>query len=159
MHRAPEINSPKASGFWFDFLPVVQLFRTYQRAWFRPDLLAGISVCVVMVPSVIAYAELAGLPPINGLYAALAGLIGYAMFASSRQVIAGPDAAVALLVGIGITPFLKDNPERAPVLAAMIALLGGGLMLVASRLKAGVIADFLSKPVLVGYLTTARRSS
>ncbi len=155
MHRAPEINSPKASGFWFDFLPVVQLFRTYQRAWFRPDLLAGISVCVVMVPSVIAYAELAGLPPINGLYAALAGLIGYAMFASSRQVIAGPDAAVALLVGIGITPFLKDNPERAPVLAAMIALLGGGLMLVASRLKAGVIADFLSKPVLVGYLTGA----
>src|SRR3974390_241922 len=124
-------------------LPLVQFCRTYQRAWFRADLLAGISVCVVMIPSVVAYAELAELPPINGLYAALAGLIGYAVFASSRHVIAGPDAAVALLVGIGIGPFLQNDPERAPVLAAMVALLGGTLMLVASQLKAGVIADFL----------------
>jgi SulP family sulfate permease len=148
-------DSPAGPDSWFGFLPVVGLFRGYQRAWFRADLLAGISVCVVMIPSVVAYAELAELPPINGLYAALAGLIGYALFASSRHVIAGPDAAVALLVGIGIAPFLQDHPDRAPVLAAMVALLGGALMLVASQLKAGVIADFLSKPVLVGYLTGA----
>jgi SulP family sulfate permease len=108
-----------------------------------------------MIPSVVAYAGLAGLPPINGLYAALAGLVAYAVLASSRQVIAGPDAAVSLLVGIGIAPFLLDHPERAPVLAAMVALLGGLLMLVAATLRAGLVADFLSKPVLVGYLTGA----
>jgi SulP family sulfate permease len=136
-------------------LPLVQFCRTYRRAWFRADLLAGISVCVVMIPSVIAYAELAGLPPINGLYASLAALLGYAIFASSRQVIAGPDAAITLLVGIGITPLLEAHPEDATVLAAMVALLCGGLMLLASRLNVGMVADFLSKPVLVGYLTGA----
>ena len=108
-----------------------------------------------MIPSVIAYAELAGLPPINGLYASLAALLGYAIFASSRQVIAGPDAAITLLVGIGITPMLEAHPEDATVLAAMVALLCGGLMLLASRLNVGMVADFLSKPVLVGYLTGA----
>jgi SulP family sulfate permease len=148
-------DSHAANGSWFNQLPVVQLFRSYQRSWFRADLVAGITVSVVMIPSVVAYAELAGLPPINGLYAALVGVVGYALFASSRHVVAGPDAAVALLVGIGIAPFLKDNPERAPALAAMVALLGGALMLVASQLKAGLVADFLSKPVLVGYLTGA----
>jgi SulP family sulfate permease len=155
MPRQPRSQRPATSGAWYEFLAVTQLFRGYQRAWFRADLLAGISVCVVMIPSVIAYAELAGLPPINGLYAALVGVIAYAAFASSRQVIAGPDAAVTLLVGIAIAPLVEQHPEDAPALAAMVALLGGGLMLVASRLNAGVVADFLSKPVLVGYLTGA----
>jgi SulP family sulfate permease len=155
MNRADPEGQPAAGGSWFQSLAIVQLCRGYQRGWFRADLMAGISVCVVMIPSVIAYAELAGLPPINGLYASLAALIGYAIFASSRHVIAGPDAAITLLVGIGIAPFLQDDPARAPVLAAMVALLGGGLMLVASQLRAGIVADFLSKPVLVGYLTGA----
>ncbi len=140
---------------WSGFFPLAQLPREYRREWLRGDLLAGISVCVVMIPSVIAYAELAGLQPIHGLYAALAGMVAYALFASSRQVIAGPDAAITLLVGTGIGVFVADDPSRAPALAAMVALLGGGLMLVASRLKIGVVADFLSKPVLVGYLTGA----
>ena len=136
-------------------LPLVTLCRTYRREWVGGDLVAGISVCVVMIPSVIAYAELAGLPPVHGLYAALAGMVAYALFASSRQVIAGPDAAITLLVGTGIAVFVEDDPSRAPVLAAMVALLSGGVMLVASRLKLGIVADFLSKPVLVGYLTGA----
>lgn len=140
---------------WSNYFPIAQLGRDYRREWLRGDLLAGISVCVVMIPSVIAYAELAGLSSIHGLYAALAGMVAYALFASSRQVIAGPDAAITLLVGTGIGIFVADDPSRAPALAAMVALLGGGLMLVASQLKIGVVADFLSKPVLVGYLTGA----
>lgn len=155
MNDANYERAHPTGGRWFHWLPVVQLCRGYQREWFRPDLLAGISVCVVMIPSVIAYAELAGLAPVHGLYAALAGILGYALFASSRQVIAGPDAAVALLVGTGISVMAADDPARAPVLAAMVALLGGALMLLASQLRVGVIADFLSKPVLVGYLTGA----
>lgn len=119
------------------------------------DLVAGISVCVVMIPSVIAYAELAGLTPIHGLYAALAGMIGYALFASSRHVIAGPDAAVALLVASAVGPLASGDPSRAAVLAGITAILGGVLMLLAAWLRAGVVADFLSKPVLVGYLSGA----
>ncbi len=140
---------------WLQSLPLVQLCRGYHRNWLRSDLVAGISVCVVMIPSVIAYAELAGLPPVQGLYASLAGMVAYALLASSRQVIAGPDAAITLLVGAGISVLVANDPSRAPTLAAMVALLSGGLMLLASLAKVGVVADFLSKPVLVGYLTGA----
>lgn len=136
-------------------LPIVHTIRNYRTASLLPDLVAGLSVCLVMIPSVIAYAELAGLAPAQGLYAALAGMTAYALFASSRHVIAGPDAAITLLVAGAIGPLAHGDAGRAALLAAAAALLGGGLMLLAARLRAGVIADFLSKPVLVGYLTGA----
>jgi sulfate permease, SulP family len=135
--------------------PSIRLLRNYQRQWLTTDLLAGITVCVVMIPSVMAYAELAGLEPVHGLYAALLGMVAYAIFASSRQVITGPDAAMALLVGSVVGPLAGGDPSRAAVLAAMTALLCGGLLLLAASLRAGVVADFLSKPVLVGYLAGA----
>ncbi len=138
-----------------EWVPVLPLLRGYRRQWLRPDLVAGVSVTVVMIPSVIAYAELAGLQPAHGMYAALAAMIGYAIFASSRQVIAGPDAAIALLVAAAIGPLSNGDPVRAAALAATLALLGGALMLLAAGLRAGVVADFLSKPVLVGYMTGA----
>ncbi len=108
-----------------------------------------------MIPSVIAYADLAGLPPAHGLYAALAGMLGYAAFASSRQVIAGPDAAIALLVASAVGPLAGGDPARTAVLSAATALIGGTIMLIAARLRLAMIADFLSKPVLVGYMTGA----
>lgn len=139
--------------------------RGYRRQWLGADLVAGISVCVVMIPSVIAYAELAGLAPVHGLYAALAGLVGYALLASSRHVIAGPDAAISLLVagaiaaagasGGAVDGGERVDPARAAALAGATALLGGGMMLLAAALRAGVVADFLSKPVLVGYMAGA----
>jgi sulfate permease, SulP family len=135
--------------------PAIRLLRNYQRQWLTRDLLAGITVCVVMIPSVMAYAELAGLEPVHGLYAALLGMVAYALFASSRHVITGPDAAMALLVGSVVGPLAGGDPSRAAVLAAMTALLCGGLLLLAASLRAGVVADFLSKPVLVGYLAGA----
>ncbi|MBI1825108.1 MAG: SulP family inorganic anion transporter [Planctomycetes bacterium] len=136
-------------------IPKFRFLRSYQWQWFRSDLVAGISVCVIMIPSVIAYAELAELPPAHGLYAALAGMVGYAFFASSPQVVAGPDAALTLLVAGAIGPLAGGDASKAAALAAVTALMGGLLMLLAARLRAGVIADFLSKPVLVGYLTGA----
>ena len=84
-----------------DQLPLVGLLRTYRREWIGGDLRGGISASLVMIPSVIAYAELANLRPEYGLYAALMAMLGYALFASSRQVIAGPDAALTLLVARG----------------------------------------------------------
>jgi SulP family sulfate permease len=112
-------------------IPLYQVVREYPRSSLRLDVAAGISVCVIMIPSVIAYAELAGVPPAHGLYAALAALVGYALFASSRQVVAGPDAAITLLVASAIGPLANGDAARAVALASATALLGGGLMLLA----------------------------
>jgi SulP family sulfate permease len=137
------------------FIPGLALFRDYRSAWLLSDILAGISVCVVMIPSVIAYAGLMGLPPQHGLYAALVPLIVYAFFGSSRQVIVGPDIAISLLIASAIGPLANGNPARAATLAAVVALLSGLLLLLGARVKIGAVADFLSKPVLVGYMTGA----
>ena len=136
-------------------LPLLDTLCHYQKSWIGNDLVAGLTACVVMIPSVIAYAELVHLPPITGLYAALAAAIGYALFASSRHVIAGPDAAIGLLVGSAIMPLAAADPARLAVLAAELSLLTGAVLLLAARLKLGVIADLLSRPVLVGYLNGA----
>lgn len=108
-----------------------------------------------MIPSVIAYAELAGLSPAHGLYAALVAMVGYALLASSRQVIAGPDAALTLLVASAVGPLSGGDPSKAATLAAVMALLCGALMLLAAVIRLGAVADLLSRPVLVGYLSGA----
>jgi SulP family sulfate permease len=134
---------------------LVSVFRHYQKSWLSADVVAGLSACIVMIPSVIAYAELVHLPPITGLYAALAAALGYALFASSRQVIAGPDAAICLLVGAAILPLGAGDTARMATLAAELGLLTGAVLLLAAWLKLGVIADLLSRPVLTGYLNGA----
>ena len=134
------------------YMPLYGTLRHYQASWLKGDLVAGMTACIVMIPAVIAYAELVHLPPITGLYAALAAALGFALFASSRQVIAGPDAAIGLLVGAAILPLSGADPARLAVLAAELSLLCGAVLLLAARLKLGVIADLLSRPVLVGYL-------
>jgi SulP family sulfate permease len=95
------------------------------QAWLGKDSVAGLSACIVSIPSVIAYAELVHLPPIAGLYAALAAAIGYALFSSSRHVIAGPDAAIGLLAGSAILPLAGGDPSRIVTLAAVLSLLSG----------------------------------
>lgn len=137
------------------YMPLCDTLRHYQGSWLKGDLVAGLTACIVMIPAVIAYAELMHLPPITGLYAALAATLGYALFASSRQVIAGPDAAIGLLVGAAILPLSGADPARLAVLAAELSLLCGAVLLLAARLKLGVIADLLSRPILVGYLNGA----
>ena len=140
---------------WSRWLPLLTVLRNYPMGWLRHDVIAGLSACVVMIPSVIAYAELVHLPPVTGLYAALAACVGYALFASSRQVIAGPDAAIGLLAGSVILPLAAGDPARMAVLAAELALLSGAVLLFAARLRLGTVADLLSRPVLVGYLNGA----
>jgi SulP family sulfate permease len=137
------------------WVPGLALFRDYQREWLSADVLAGISDCVVMIPSVIAYAGLMGLPPQHGLYAALVPLLVYPFFGSSRQVIVGPDIAISLLIASAIAPLAAGDPSRAAMLAATVAVLSGLLLLLGACAKIGAIAHFLSKPVLVGYMTGA----
>src|SRR5580704_442395 len=130
-------------------------FRGYQRKWLAGDVAAGVSGCLIMIPSVIAYARLTGLPPESGLYAALVPLVVYPFFTSSPQVIVGPDIAICLLMVTAIGPLAGKDPGHAAALAAVLSLICGALLLLASRLKLGKAADFLSKPVLVGYMTGA----
>jgi SulP family sulfate permease len=136
-------------------LPGLALLRNYRREWLRPDLVAGFSVCVVMIPSVMAYAGLMGLRPQHGLYAALVPLLLYPLFGSSRQVIVGPDIAISLLVVGVIAPLAGSDPSRAAVLASAVAVVTGLLLVLGARFKIGAVADFLSKPVLIGYMSGA----
>lgn len=148
-------NAPSFNRILSRLLPGLALFRGYQRRWLLPDIVAGLSVTVVMIPSVIAYAGLIGIPPQYGLYAALVPLIVYPLFGSSRQVIVGPDIAISLLIASAVVPLAAGDPVRAAVLAAIIALLSGVLLLLGARAKFGAVADFLSRPVLLGYMTGA----
>lgn len=143
------------NGVLTRLFPGLALFRGYQRQWLLADIVAGISVTVVMVPSVIAYAGLIGIPLQYGLYAALVPLIVYPLFGSSRQVIVGPDIAISLLIASAVVPLAAGDANRAASLAAIVALLSGSLLLLGARAKFGAVADFFSKPVLVGYMTGA----
>ena len=137
------------------WLPGVAQLLDYPRGALKGDVASGISVCVVMVPSVLAYAELAGVPPQSGLYAALAAMIFYALFTSTRRIVVGPDTTIALLAGSAVIPMSVGDPARAADLAALLALMTGTLLLVAGRIGIGDVADLLSTPVLVGYAAGA----
>jgi sulfate permease, SulP family len=137
------------------YLPNWAFLRGYKRTGLLADLLAGISVCLVMIPTVIAYAGLMGLPPQYGLYGALVPLAVYPFFGGSRQVIVGPDIAICLLVVSAIRPLAAGDAGRAAALAGTVAVLSGLLLVLGARARIGAVADFFSKPVLVGYMTGA----
>ncbi|MEV5837622.1 sulfate permease [Nocardia sp. NPDC052112] len=134
------------------FLPGLRQFDGYQRAWLRSDVVAGITVAAYLVPQVMAYATVAGLPPVVGLWAAIGSLAVYALFATSRQLSVGPESTTALLTAVALAPLALGDPDRYAALAAVLAVLVGGLCLIGAAARLGVLADLLSKPVLVGYL-------
>src|SRR5262245_27944768 len=138
-----------------DWFPGIRQLFTYDRACLRHDLVAGVVVTLVLIPSAIAYADLAKCPPITGLYAALGGMVVFALFTSSRHVIVGPDAAVAILVGAAVGPLAASDPGQAIALATWLALLTGLILLVAAGLKLGAVAEFLSSPVMLGFMNGA----
>jgi sulfate permease, SulP family len=150
-----ETLGPPPPSALFRFIPGLALLRDYQRRWLLGDAIAGVSACVVMIPSMIAYARLMGLPTENGLYAALVPLVVYPFFCSSRQMIVGPDIAICLLIVSATGPLAAGDAVRSAVLASALAVLSGLFLLLGSRVKLAKVADFLSKPVLVGYMTGA----
>ncbi len=125
----------------------------YQRSWFRPDLLAGLTVAAMLVPQAMAYAELGGLPPSAGFRAALVALPLYALIGTSRHLGAGPEPGTAILAAAAAMQLTSGDPERYAALMATIAGLMGLIALVAGVFRMGFVADLLSKPVLVGYIT------
>lgn len=138
-----------------DWLPGLRLFLSYDRACLPSDLTAGVVVTLVLIPSAIAYADLAKCPPVSGLYAALGGMVVFALFTGSRHVIVGPDAAVAILVGAAVGPLSNSDPGQAVVVSTWLALLAALILVLAAWLKLGGVAEFLSSPVMLGFMNGA----
>lgn len=128
-------------------------FRSYERRWLRGDLVAGLTVAAYLVPQVMAYATLAGLPPAAGLWAAIVPLAAYALFGSSRQLSVGPESTTALMTAAVLTPVVAGDPTQYAALAAALALLVGAICLLRGLARLGFLANLLSRPVLVGYMT------
>jgi sulfate permease, SulP family len=131
----------------------VHRLRSYDRAWLRGDVIAGITVAAYLVPQVMAYAELAGLPPVVGLWAIIGPLVVYAAVGSSRQLSMGPESTTALMTAVAVAPLAAGDPSRYAVLAGGLALAVAAICLLAWLARLGFLADLLSRPVLVGYLT------
>lgn len=126
--------------------------KDYDKDLFRADILGGISVAALSIPVGVAYAEIAGLPPESGLYTAILALVAYFILGSSKQVIIGPDSATVTLFATTILAVSSSTPGSAPQFMMMITVMTGVLMFVAGLLKLGFISNFLSKPILLGYL-------
>ena len=126
--------------------------RSYRPEWLRRDLVAGVVLTAMLVPQGMAYAELAGLPPVTGLYATLVPLLAYAVFGPSRILVLGPDSALAPLVAAAVIPIAGADPEQRVAVAGLLALLVGAFLFVGAVARLGFLTDLLSKPVRLGYL-------
>lgn len=139
---------------WERYLPGIAVLRRYERPWLRGDLLAGVTVAAYLVPQVMAYAAIAGLPAVVGLWSILVPLALYAIVGASRQLSAGPESTTALMTaaGVGALVGAAGGSERYAEVAALLAIGVGLVCLVGWVLRLGFLAALLSRPVLVGYL-------
>ncbi|MDP2289772.1 MAG: SulP family inorganic anion transporter, partial [Actinomycetota bacterium] len=135
------------------FLPGLAVLRRYQRAWLRPDLLAGLTVGAMLIPQSMGYAELAGLAPEYGFYAVIGALVIYSLVGTSRHLGVGPEPGTALLAASGVAAVAGGDGARYVTLMAALAMVVAALCLVAWALRLGYLVTMLSKPVLVGYIT------
>ncbi|MGO9296014.1 MAG: SulP family inorganic anion transporter, partial [Streptosporangiaceae bacterium] len=126
--------------------------RSYERRWLRGDLIAGVAVAALIVPKNLGYAGIAGIPLQNGLYAAAAGAILYAVFGTSRQISTGPSSGLAAVAASAVAVAGVKGIEDAASFVAMITLVSGVLFLLLAVLKMGWIAQFLSRAVVTGFL-------
>lgn len=136
-----------------EVVPGVGVLRTYRLPWLRSDLVAGLVLAAILVPQGMAYAELAGLPAVTGLYTTIACLVGYALMGPSRVLVLGPDSSVSPLILAAITPLLvTGDPGTAIALAGMLAILVGAVEVAMGIGKLGFVADLLSSEIQVGYM-------
>ncbi|MGZ4697027.1 MAG: SulP family inorganic anion transporter [Oryzihumus sp.] len=135
-------------------VPGLDLVRHYRGGYLRADLVAGLILTALLVPQGMAYAELAGLPPITGLYTSIMCLLGYAVFGPSRILVLGPDSSLGPMIAATILPLAgaQGDPKRAVALASMLALLVGAATTVAGLGRLGFVADLISKPTMIGYM-------
>ena len=132
-------------------IPILEWLPNYNTSLFKGDLFAGITVGIVLIPQGIAYALIAGLPPIYGLYCALVPQVMYAIFGSSRQVAIGPVAMDSLIVATGVSTLALVGSENYISIAILLALMVGTIQLIMGVFNLGFIVNFLSKPVITGF--------
>ncbi|MFD0415651.1 SulP family inorganic anion transporter, partial [Streptomyces sp. NPDC127108] len=135
-------------------VPGVRAVTTYRREWLVKDLTAGLVLTTLLVPQGMAYAELAGLPAITGLYTSVLCLLGYAVCGPSRILVLGPDSSLGPMIAATIVPLIAadGDPDRAVALASVLAIMVAAIMILASVAKLGFIADLISKPTMIGYM-------
>ncbi|AEF40573.1 Sulphate-transport transmembrane protein ABC transporter [Hoyosella subflava DQS3-9A1] len=124
----------------------------YRKDYLRADFLAGVSVAAYLIPQVMAYAAVAGLPPVTGLWTIAVAIVVYALLGSSRQLSVGPESTTALMTAVAIGPLAAGDAIRYAALAATLAMLVGVVCLIGWAARLGFLADLLSRPVLVGYM-------
>ncbi len=134
-------------------LPILNTLRDYSRSFFRLDLIAGATVAAIAIPQAMAYAQLAGAPVAMGLYATFIGMLLFAIFSTTKHVVVGPDAAMAALTGATLIPLANDDPSHYTALVALLAILIGLACLIAVATKLSFLSEFLSRPILLGYMT------
>lgn len=139
----------------FKFIPILATLRDYRKEEFRGDLTAGATVAIMLVPQGMAYAVLAGMPPVYGLYASIVPLFLYAVFGTSRQLAVGPVAMVSLLVVAGVGEIAEIGSDRFIQLAIMTALGVGLFQFLMGVFRMGFLVNFLSHPVLSGFTSAA----
>jgi high affinity sulfate transporter 1 len=135
-------------------IPGLATITGYQRSWLRSDLVAGLVLTALLVPQGMAYAELAGLPPITGLYTSILCLLGYAVFGPSKILVLGPDSSLGPMIAATLAPLIAadGDPGRAVALASVLALMVGAITMAAGLAHLGFVADLISKPTIVGYM-------
>ena len=138
----------------FRLVPGLRTVRSYRREWLAKDVVAGVVLTTLLVPQGMAYAELAGLPPITGLYTSIMCLLGYAVLGPSRILVLGPDSSLGPMIAATILPLAGagGDPKRAIALASMLAILVAAIMIVGAVAKLGFIAELISKPTMIGYM-------
>ena len=148
----PSFRSAPKPSLLVSAFPVAEDLPRYRLPSARRDILAGLTVAALAFPSAMAYGEAAGLSPINGLYALLLPTVAYVLLGSARRLIVGPEASVSTLVAAAVLPLAVAGSDHAAELAATLALLVAACFLLARLLRLGWLADYFSRPVLVGYL-------
>src|SRR4051812_10857800 len=135
-------------------LPGLRMLASYRRQWLAKDVVAGLVLTTLLVPQGMAYAELAGLPAVTGLYTSILCLAGYAVFGPSRVLVLVPDSSLGPMIAATIIPIIGSggDPRRAVAFASLLALIVGVLVTVAGVARLGFVADLLSRPTQLGYM-------
>ena len=133
-------------------MPLLRWLPGYDRGWLRSDIIAGTTVWGLLVPEMIAYAGLAGLPPQAGLYTLLVAPVAYAVFGTSRHLVAAGTSAAAVLLAAGVADVAAPGSADYVVKGAALVMLCGCVFLAAGVLRLGFVAQFLSRPVMEGFV-------
>lgn len=152
--QAPDLNAINQKH-WREYFPFLQWTADYYKSYLKHDLLAAISVLFLLIPQGMAYALLAGMPPIAGLYASMLPMVMYALFGSSRHVSVGPVSLNSILVALTVAALAQSGTDQYITLVILLALMIGTIQILMGILRIGFLVNFLSHPVLIGFMAAA----